>query len=151
MWQCSAATYSQTKSRRLVLATRVAVIVDHWWASSKESKNFAVLDDMNDYLGTLSALLSLLAPPKKLVIVVDRLPESDQWRLFWNSGDKYSQLDYLMLSKTLAEANPGLPGIMHKGLPRRANRYASSQFSVVAQSAPKASDYAVLFMDMELL
>ena len=139
----------ETHDRRKEQAERVAEIVDEWYEDSDYEGNFIVLGDLNDYPADGTALESLLNHPG-LVNVVNRLPADEQWTHFWASGNKYSQLDYLLLSRSLAESNANGPTIMRKGLPYRAARYDGDRLPDVGDNYPKASDHAVLYMDIEL-
>jgi len=142
---------AQTHARRREQAERVNEIVDHWWSGSGEKHNFIVLGDMNDYPQGDTALASLLANPL-LVSVIDRLPAADHWTHFWAGGNEYHQLDYLLVSKALADRNKtARPKIMRKGLPHRATKYAGERFPEVGHDNPKASDHAPMAMDLKLV
>ena len=97
-----------------------------------------------------TALSSLVEHPG-LENVVTRLPKKKQWTHFWAGGNDYRQLDYLLLSKSLAKANTNKPEIMRKGLPYRAEGYDGERFDDVGENHPKASDHAVLSMEIKLL
>jgi len=147
-----------TRNRRVEQAERVAAIVDARWKASGYDGNFVVLGDLNDYPQTdnshgqpvTTALNSLLQHPG-LVNVVARLPADDQWTHFYASGGEYRQLDYLFLSKALAQKNPAAPDIMRKGLPFRAERYTGDRLPFVGENHPKASDHCPLSMKLELV
>ncbi|MDH5637937.1 MAG: endonuclease/exonuclease/phosphatase family protein [Nitrospinota bacterium] len=140
---------SQTKNRRLEQANRVKDIINEWWKPGGYEGNFIVLGDMNDYPGDHTSLKSLIDHPG-LVNVVDRLPKSDRWTHYYAKKDDYSQLDYLLLSKSLAESNKGLPGVERRGLPTRAARATQARFKNVGKNNPKASDHCPLYMDLVL-
>lgn len=112
---------AQTQPRRLEQAQRVADIVDDWWADDYQG-SFVVLGDLNDYAGAGSGIDPLLNHPE-LRNVIDRRPANDRWTHYWARGNQYHQLDYLLLSDALAQANPGAPEILREGLPWRADRY----------------------------
>jgi endonuclease/exonuclease/phosphatase family metal-dependent hydrolase len=125
--------------------------VNQWWRPERFSGNFIVLGDLNDYPGTGTALGTLLNHAH-LVNVVDRLPNNiDRWTHYWAGGNEYHQLDYLLLSRALADRNPGLPVIERQGLPRRAGRYTGRRFPGVGNRSPKASDHCPLYMDLDLV
>jgi endonuclease/exonuclease/phosphatase family metal-dependent hydrolase len=141
---------SETRPRREAQAKRVAEIVDEWWKPDGYQGNFVVVGDLNDYPGAGTALGALLDHPA-LVNVLDRLPSNDRWTHYWASEGDYQQLDYLLVSKALAQANPAPPEVMRKGLPWRATRYQGQRFEEVGDSHPKASDHAPLVMQLELI
>lgn len=82
--------------------------------------------------------------------VVERLPEEEQWTNFYSAKKKYSQFDYIFLSKSLADQNTNQPVIMKKGLPKKAQRYTGERFEKVVQDKPKASDHAPVYIDLNL-
>jgi len=137
-------------TRRNEQAGAVARIVDSWWKAERYHGNFVVLGDLNDYPGRGTALGSLLNH-KALVNVVQRLPANDRWTHHYAQGGRYQQLDYLLLSKALADANPHPPEIMRKGMAYRVARYERQRFEEVGENHPKASDHAPVWMEVELL
>jgi len=140
---------NETHGRRKEQVDRVAAILDERWQAKKYKGNFVVLGDFNDYPEGNSALTSLIQHPG-LENVVDRLPQEDQWTHFYSGSNEYKQLDFILLSKSLALINPGPPAIMRKGLPLRANKYTGSRFPKVVEEERKASDHAPVFIDIEL-
>lgn len=138
-----------TRLRRQEQADRVAAIVDARWKKSGYKGNFVVLGDLNDYPEGKTALGALLGH-KGLVNVLTRLPETERWTHYYAGGNSYSQLDYLLLSKGLAQANPGMPAVMRLGLPWRAQRVTAERLDGVGENEPKASDHAALYMDIAL-
>jgi hypothetical protein len=82
--------------------------------------------------------------------VVDRLPDAERWTHYWDSGNEYRRLDYLLLSRALANANPGAPEIMRKGQPLRASRYTGERSAGIGEHRPKASDHCPVVMALEL-
>lgn len=140
----------ETKDRRKEQVERTAEIVDNWWKPEKYKGNFIVAGDFNDYEDGKTSLKALLNHPE-LDNVVSRLPANEQWTHYWDRGDEYRQLDYLLLSKALAKKNTGTPEILRKGLPFRAEKYDGPRYDDVGASRPKASDHCPLYMDLELI
>jgi hypothetical protein len=83
--------------------------------------------------------------------VLTRLPASEQWTHHYGGGNEYHQLDYLLLSKGLAQANPGKPAVMRIGPPWRAQQVTEERLPGVGENDPKASDHAPLYMDVTLV
>jgi hypothetical protein len=82
---------------------------------------------------------------------VRRLPNDEEWTHFWNGGNEYRQLDYLLLSDSLARAHPGVrPVIWRFGLPWRATRYTGARYEGVGDNEPKASDHCPVSFDLDL-
>lgn len=82
--------------------------------------------------------------------VVGRLPADEQWTHFYAKAKEYKQLDYIFLSKSLADKNPGKPEMMRKGLAKKAVKYTGPRFDEVGDVKPVASDHAAVYMDIEL-
>lgn len=140
---------AQTHDRRKEQVDRVAAMIDERWKAKNYKGNFVVLGDFNDYPEGDTALTSLIQHPG-LENVVKRLDQGDQWTHFYSDKKEYNQLDFILLSKSLAKMNPNPPGIMRKGLPKRAKKYDGPWFPKVGEDSPKASDHAPVFMDIEL-
>jgi endonuclease/exonuclease/phosphatase family metal-dependent hydrolase len=142
----------ETRDRRLEQTARVAEIVDARWKNLNYKGNFIVLGDFNDYDDPKTGVKPLLTHPG-LENVVKRIPGGDdaQWTHYWAGGGEYRQLDYLLLSKALADTNPGPPTIMRKGMPWRAQKYTGPRFPDVGENDPKASDHAPVYMDLDLI
>jgi endonuclease/exonuclease/phosphatase family metal-dependent hydrolase len=139
-----------TQKRREEQAARVAAIIKEHWEDRGYAGNFIVLGDFNDYYDAGTSLKALLEHPH-LENLVNRLPEAERWTHYYAGGDDYRQLDYLLPSKALAQANAGPPEVMRKGLPFRAERYEGERFPDVGEHHPKASDHAPLYWDFALI
>jgi len=140
---------AETHNRRKEQVDRVATIIDDRWKAKEYEGNFVALGDFNDYPEGDTALNSLIEHPG-LEDVVKRMPQEDRWTHFYSGKKEYKQLDYILLSKSLAQMNPNPPGIMRKGLPYRTKKYDGPRFPNVGEDEPKASDHAPVFIDIEL-
>jgi endonuclease/exonuclease/phosphatase family metal-dependent hydrolase len=138
-----------THARRKEQADRVAQIVKDRWESVRYEGNFIVVGDFNDYPDGRTALGSLLEHPG-LFSVGERLREDERWTHYDPGRNEHKQLDYLLLSKSLAASNPGVPGVFREGIPYRAEKYAGERIPWVGEDNPKASDHAPVYMDVEL-
>jgi endonuclease/exonuclease/phosphatase family metal-dependent hydrolase len=138
-----------THARRKEQADRVAQIVRDRWESVRYDGNFIVLGDLNDYPDGRTAIGSLLEHPG-LFDVGERLGDRERWTQFYPGRNEYKQLDYLLLSKSLAVSNPGIPAVLRTGMAYRAEQYTGERFPWVGEDNPKASDHAPVFMDVEL-
>lgn len=145
----SAEGRANTRPHREEQVKRVKEIIDERWKDKNYQGNFVVLGDFNDYPGEGTALDDLLKHPG-LVNVVGRLPPEEQWTHFYAKEKDYKQLDYILLSKSLAEKNTGQPSIMRKGLAKKAEKYKGPWLDNVGETKPVASDHAAVYMDIEL-
>jgi predicted extracellular nuclease len=148
---------AQTRARRVLQARTVKQIVTDRLGANPGDQPFIVLGDMNDYLetdddGTTTGIDELVRWDQ-VVNVVERRDEDERWTHFFKgrSGEEpaYRQLDYLLLSTSLAAANPGAPDIMRKGMPLRAVKYTGERFEWVGEDRPKASDHCPVSIDLE--
>jgi endonuclease/exonuclease/phosphatase family metal-dependent hydrolase len=140
----------ETHNRRKEQANRVSTIITDRWGDNNFEGNYAVVGDFNDYLEGQSSISELTGHPG-LTNISDRIPEEDRWTHFWASGNKYSQIDFILLSPQLKEQNANAPEILRKGLPYRATKYDGERFDAVGENTPKASDHCLLYVDIELV
>ncbi|WP_284180307.1 endonuclease/exonuclease/phosphatase family protein [Rhabdaerophilum sp. SD176] len=118
--------------------------------------NWALIGDFNDYMeidgdraprdlmtgrpspGGIGALLD----PGFAVNLVERRPAEDRWTAYHPPDDVYCQLDYILVSPALAEANPqAVPDIIRQGQPWRAARHDGPRFPRIGWDRPKSSDH----------
>lgn len=145
-----------TGARPRLQAEKVLEIVKGRFGDDPSQGRWIVCGDMNDYRGDdeegKCAIEGLIDWSPCVDVVNERLEPAEQWTHYYPKADKYSQLDYLLVSKALAEASPGKPEIMRKGLPGRAERYAGERFDDVAyEDGPKASDHAPVVFDVAVV
>jgi endonuclease/exonuclease/phosphatase family metal-dependent hydrolase len=140
---------NDTKARREEQVERVAKIITDNWNDTNFEGNFIVLGDFNDYIDPDTSLTKLIDHPG-LVNVSDRIDTENRWTHYWAKENEYRQLDYILVSKSLAESNSNAPDIMRKGLPFRAEEYTGPRFDFVGEDNPKASDHCPLIINLNL-
>jgi len=141
-----------TSARRKRQAKEVVKLVKERFKDPRKA-SFVVLGDLNDYLEKDqqgSSGISTLVKWDAVENVVARCPKDERWTHYYAGRNAYKQLDYILLSKALADANPGVPTIMRKGMPPRASQYKGERFAGVGEDGPKSSDHAPVAMDIEV-
>jgi predicted extracellular nuclease len=147
-----------TRKKRLLQSDTLKSIIQNRFGNDIDNQNFVVLGDLNDYLATDSqgqTGIDSLVCWNKVENVVDRLPEDQRWTHFYKGSNDidagYHQLDYILLSKKLANANSAaMPYIERRGMPKRADKYTGSRFSGVGINKPKASDHCLVMVEVEI-
>jgi endonuclease/exonuclease/phosphatase family metal-dependent hydrolase len=145
-------TREETRPKRELQAAEARKIIEGRFGPNPGSAKFIVLGDLNDYPeedDQGKSGLTKLVEWDQVENVIDRITDpEDRWTHYWAKGNDYKQLDYLLLSKSLAEASDGLPEIMRKGAPKRATRYPGPHFDGVGHDRPKASDHCPMVMEI---
>ncbi len=121
---------------------------------------YVILGDLNDYLETDSqgeTAIDEITDWSMVENVIKRRPAEDQWTHYYEGNSQcgfpktYKQLDYILLSKTLADANlSSIPRIIRKGLPVNADKYTGPRFEGVGNKKPKASDHCPVVVEINI-
>ncbi|MGB8657914.1 MAG: endonuclease/exonuclease/phosphatase family protein [Candidatus Zixiibacteriota bacterium] len=150
---------AQTREKRQTQAAKVKEIVTQRFGPNAADHPFIVLGDFNDYLDTDAqgqTGIDQLVLWDQVENVVNRLPAEERWTHFFKGnkkckiGPSYHQLDYLLVSKSLANKNGNAPYIERRGLAKRADRYKGPHFPGVGNDAPKASDHCPVVMELSI-
>lgn len=145
---------ANTKDRRHQQSLAVIDIVkDRFGPNAGDGHDFVILGDLNDYVETghedESGISNLVGWPG-VVDVIGRLPQAERWTHHWNGGDEYRQLDYILVSKSLADRNPNaLPEMERRGMSARAAQAGPNRFPGVTDII-KASDHCPVTIELEL-
>jgi endonuclease/exonuclease/phosphatase family metal-dependent hydrolase len=147
----------RTRIRRLLQCEAVRQIVVDRFGVEAGSHPFVILGDLNDYLATDEqgeTGIRRLVRWRQVEDVVARLPADDRWTHYFPGEGPllagYKQLDYLLVSRSLAARSGSRPEIIRKGLPTGATRYTGPRFEGVGEVIPKASDHCPVVFELEL-
>lgn len=145
-----------TRAKRVKQAAEVKKIVEARFGPNPGSAPWAILGDFNDFLapsqGTTSGITDL-ATWSEVENVVDRLPVPERFTHFFKRAPKgeprVRQLDYILLSSSLAGATNALPVIERRGLTTEATEVSESRFPGVTRKFA-ASDHCPVAIDIDL-
>lgn len=144
-----------TRPYRRAEALAIKKIIAERFGAHAGDANWIICGDMNDYVEIdglpvvdekgriVPSALDVLTQDGFSENVVRRRPEDDRWTTYYGPDDQYAQLDMMLLSPALAQANRDMvPEIVRGGQPYRATRYTGERFPRVGWDRPKASDHA---------
>lgn len=146
-----------TRSKRIKQAAEVKKIVEARFGPNPGSAPWAILGDLNDFLGpgqgTTSGITDLVVWPE-VENVLDRLPVlTDRWTHFFEdapaSEPRVRQLDYILLSSSLAAATSASPIVERRGLSTKATEAVGPRFPGVTANS-EASDHCPVAIDINL-
>lgn len=145
-----------TRAKRVKQAAEVKKIVEARFGPNPGSAPWAVLGDLNDFLapgaGTTSGITSLVTW-SEVENVVDRLPVAERFTHFFEKAPagepRIQQLDYILLSSSLAGATNALPVIERRGLSTKATEVSGPRFPGVTAKS-EASDHCPVAIDIDL-
>jgi predicted extracellular nuclease len=128
---------------------RLVELLKHRFGDSFGDADFVVVGDMNDYIEPgleHESALRILSQTGEMENVLDRLPAAERWTHYYNGDGSYHQLDYIFISRSLAQKNPSaVPRVERRGQPLRVNRPGQpprvNGFFPEVQGDLKASDH----------
>ncbi len=145
-----------TRDKRRLQSQTVMELVTARFGNTPGDSPWVVLGDFNDYLeadqGTTSGIADLVTWDQ-VENVVARRPQTERWTHFFDgapAGDEpYRQLDYILLSTSLAGATPAQPTIERRGLTTSATKVAQKRFNGVTAKIA-ASDHCPVAIEINL-
>lgn len=145
-----------TRAKRVLQSKTVKEIVTDRFGSSPGQHPWVVLGDLNDFLepaqGTTTGIDGLVKW-NQVENVLDRLAEGERWTHFFSGApageEKFRQLDYLLLSKSLAGKTKVLPTVERRGLSTKATKATVKRFAGVTDTV-SASDHCPLAIELTL-
>ncbi len=141
----------ETMNRRKKQSEQVVKIIKDKFGNNPANENFAVMGDLNDYMPS-AGLQPLLGQSWIENVVKTRIASaSDQWTHWYDNENSVSQLDYILLSKKIANNNStAVPVIIRKGLAQKAIAYTGPRYAGVGPSRPSASDHCPVAITIKI-
>lgn len=145
-----------TAPRRTEQSKVVVDILKKRFGTNPANANWIVMGDLNDYPSSDTSLNDLINNKWLENVVATRLPETERWTHYWDTksvpkDERYKQLDYLLLSKKLADENKDVkPVIVRKGLCLNADKYTGSRYDGIGKSRPSASDHCPVAITLKM-
>jgi endonuclease/exonuclease/phosphatase family metal-dependent hydrolase len=146
-----------TRPKRIEQVGRVIAILEEDWGGKLASANVVVLGDFNDFVetpGDVNSAIESLVTHNSLVNTVDWIVDKDQryTHRFLDRGKRRPerrQLDYILLSKLLADrvpeaSRPHAVNISRKGMSWWNEFYSGCRLDGVGFDMPVASDHALV-------
>jgi predicted extracellular nuclease len=152
------------------------IVEDRFGKDFATTKRWVICGDCNDYRQRLAidgndvsgytftpadepiSCLDVLLGDGFAVNIVERRPELDRWTLYHTRGPKerhLCQLDYILLSPALAEANSNaMPDIVRRGQPWRTifpPGQAVERYPRAGWDRPKASDHCPVAVTIDII
>jgi predicted extracellular nuclease len=149
---------SKTKTRRETQSEEIIKILKERFGSNYGKSDFIILGDLNDYMEkdkeTQSGIRKLLQN-NMMINVINNLPENERWTHFYKRKKEYRQLDYILISRSLANKNPNVvPYIERRGQPLRVNQPGQpkkvKKFFNEVKGDKKASDHCPVSVTLNL-
>jgi endonuclease/exonuclease/phosphatase family metal-dependent hydrolase len=145
-----------TRAKRVKQAAEVKKIVEARFGATPGSAAWAVVGDLNDFLGpgqgTTSGVTDLVTW-SEVENVVDRLPAAERWTHFFDGAPtgepRVRQLDYILLSSSLAAGTTAMPTVERRGLSTKATEAGGPRFPGVTAKS-EASDHCPVAIDINL-
>jgi endonuclease/exonuclease/phosphatase family metal-dependent hydrolase len=164
---CHLKSMSQAREKTRVMrhaeALGVRRLVEARFGGGVSEAPWLVCGDFNDYIEIDGAPerddqgaivphgLGPLVDPRFAVNLMQRRPPMDRWTTYYAPADLYTQLDFILASPALANANPqAVPEIIRGGQPYRARRYEGPRYPRVGWDRPKASDHSPVVVELEV-
>lgn len=148
----------ETRRRRQTQSKELIKILRERFGKNFGDHDFIVLGDLNDYMEpgkeSESGIRALLQSDK-MENVVDRLDPDDRWTHYYKGDKTYHQLDYILISRSLAKRNPNvLPVIERRGQPKRVNQAGKPprirKFFPGVKGSAKASDHCPVAITLKI-
>jgi endonuclease/exonuclease/phosphatase family metal-dependent hydrolase len=141
---------AETEARRLTQAQEVLKILKERFGDDPGKSDWAVLGDLNDFQP--SKAINELQNSPWMKDVSQRIADPEErWTHFWADKKDYKQIDYIFLSKAMADRNPkAIPFMIRNGLCQKATRYTGPRFEGIGKERPHASDHCPVVIKLKI-
>lgn len=149
---------AKTRQRRLNQCEGQLKILRDKFGSGFGDADWVIVGDLNDYmedgLEGESGLRPLLTSGD-MENVLNRLPADERWTHWWDRERSFHQLDYILLSRSLAQRNPTVkPVVERRGLTRKVNRPGEPErvktFFPEVEAGTSASDHCPMAIKIKV-
>jgi endonuclease/exonuclease/phosphatase family metal-dependent hydrolase len=151
---------STSRYRREGQSNEMIAILKERFGDNYGDHDFVILGDLNDYMEAgdeASSGVRALLQSDQMVNVVDRLPAEERWTHYYKGDKSYQQLDYVLVSKSLANKSGNKqtrPVIERRGQPLRVNQKNKpkkvEKFFPEVKGKLKASDHCPVAMTLKV-
>ncbi len=149
---------ARSRRRREKQSEEMIKILKERFGTNFGEHDFIVLGDLNDYMDIgdeRSSGLRKLLQSDQMENAVNRLPPDERWTHYYKGDKSYNQLDYVLISRSLAERNPNvLPVIERRGQPKRVNQRGQplrvKKFFPEVRHNVKASDHCPVAITLKI-
>lgn len=151
-----------TRAKRVLQSKTVKSIVTDRFGTNAGQASFAIVGDLNDYRDPTEPVgtdgISEIVGWSQVENVVDRIADPAlRWTHFYDQTkalnakpEAYRQLDYILLSKSLAAKTAAVPEIVRKGICKRAVLNTVARFPGVGEAKPAASDHCPVVIEIKV-
>lgn len=149
----------EAKEKRRRQARWVAKMLTRRYGSDLRGGDFVVLGDFNAHytadelqpLLQLGGLENVVQKRKLRIPGQAAIGNTDRWTHYFENGYTTSQLDYILLSPSLAEKSASQEVILEKrGLADYVDKYVGPRFSTVGRRDTEASDHCAVFTTLQI-
>ena len=139
---------AETKAKRQRQAAAAQQIVKDRFGATAGNAPWIICGDLNDYIDGHEGIGDVTSWNQAENVLL-RAPATEQWTHFWDKQKEYRQIDYLLVSQSLAAASSAVPEVIRKGLTTKATNYTGPRFPGVTDKS-EASDHCPLVFDVTL-
>jgi len=146
-----------TRAVRAAEAGAVRKIIERRFGNNASDANWVICGDLNDHLWVngqpnTDSGLTPLVDDGFAVNLMDRAPRKERWTHFYPKDNHVTQLDYILASQAIADANPdAVPDMVRAGMPYRVPGIEKlERYPRIGWDRPKASDHCPMAVTLKM-